>query len=192
MSMQTDIASVGVVGIVGIGGAYGRWLQGFLQTRMGVQVIGHDPVTADSVSEQELLARAQVLIFSAPIRHTPALIQRYVELAAGRERGQLWLDVTSIKQQPVAAMLQSQAEVVGLHPMGMRGAPAAMAAMAAGVVRGAGSRMRARRTRASRPGDGLGAGDGACHPSGAGRGVARLPADAGTTAGVDAVSNSFV
>ena len=40
-----------------------------------------------------------------------------MELSAGRERGRLWLDVTSLKQAPVAAMLQSQAEVVGLHPM---------------------------------------------------------------------------
>ena len=106
-----------VVGIVGSAGAYGRWLTGFLQARMGLEVLGHDPADPASLPEEALLARAQVLVFSAPIRLTPALIAHYVGLAAGREREQLWLDVTSIKQAPVAAMLASQAEVVGLHPM---------------------------------------------------------------------------
>ena len=37
-----------VVAIVGCAGAYGRWLQRFLEARMGLQVIGHDPALADS------------------------------------------------------------------------------------------------------------------------------------------------
>lgn len=45
------------------------------------------------------------------------MIECYVELAGPRAASQLWMDVTSIKQAPVAAMLASQAEVVGLHPM---------------------------------------------------------------------------
>jgi len=105
------------VGIVGSAGAYGRWLTRFLRERMGLDVVGHDPADPTSLSEVELLGRAQVLVFSAPIRRTPELIARYVALAGGREREQLWLDITSIKQAPVAAMLASQAEVVGLHPM---------------------------------------------------------------------------
>jgi prephenate dehydrogenase len=106
-----------VVGIVGSAGAYGRWLRGFLQQRMGLEVIGHDPADPQSEDPETLLSRAQVLIFSAPIRHTPALIADYVARSAGREAGRLWLDVTSVKSEPVAAMLTSQAEVVGLHPM---------------------------------------------------------------------------
>lgn len=106
-----------VIGIVGIAGAYGRWLQRFFEQRMGLPVIGHDPADAHSQSPQVLLERADVLVFSAPIRHTPELIAEYVRLSAGREQGRLWLDVTSVKQAPVQAMLQSQAEVVGLHPM---------------------------------------------------------------------------
>ncbi|HYG05784.1 MAG TPA: prephenate dehydrogenase [Stenotrophomonas sp.] len=106
-----------VVGIVGSAGAYGRWLSEFLRTRMGLEVLGHDPADPASLAEEELLERAQVLVFSAPIRLTPDVIAHYTALAGGRERGQLWLDVTSIKQAPVAAMLASQAEVVGLHPM---------------------------------------------------------------------------
>ena len=106
-----------LIGIVGSGGAYGRWLRAFFQSRMGLEVIGHDPVDAASQTPEEVLERADVLLFSAPIRHTPALIADYVRQSAGRERGRLWLDVTSIKAAPVAAMLESQAAVVGLHPM---------------------------------------------------------------------------
>ena len=106
-----------VVGIVGSAGAYGRWLRTFLEQRLGLEVIGHDPADPQSQDPETLLARAEVLVFSAPIRHTPALIAEYVTRSAGREAGRLWLDVTSVKSEPVAAMLRSQAEVVGLHPM---------------------------------------------------------------------------
>ncbi len=115
--MSATAAGTPVIGIVGSGGAYGRWLRGFFEQRMGLQVIGHDPVDAASQTPEELLERADVLLFSAPIRHTPALIREYVRQSAGRERGRLWLDVTSIKAEPVAAMLESQASVAGLHPM---------------------------------------------------------------------------
>jgi prephenate dehydrogenase len=57
-----------VVGIVGSAGAYGRWLRGFLQQRMGLEVIGHDPADPQSEDPETLLSRAQVLIFSAPTR----------------------------------------------------------------------------------------------------------------------------
>lgn len=106
-----------LIGIVGSAGAYGRWLARFFAARMGLEVIGHDPADAGSVGEAELARRADVLIFSAPIRHTAALIDRYAGLAGGHEAGRLWLDITSIKAAPVAALLRSRAEVAGLHPM---------------------------------------------------------------------------
>jgi prephenate dehydrogenase len=106
-----------VIGIVGSAGAYGRWLRGFFETRMGLPVIGHDPADPASDGEDALLARADVLLFCAPIRQTPALIDRYAQRSAGREAGRLWLDITSVKAEPVAAMLRSRAEVAGLHPM---------------------------------------------------------------------------
>ncbi|MDT3528431.1 prephenate dehydrogenase [Stenotrophomonas pavanii] len=105
------------VGIIGSAGAYGRWLTRFFQQHMQLQVIGHDPADPASHTPEQLLAQADVLVFSAPIRHTPALIAEYVRQSAGREQGRLWLDVTSVKEAPVQAMLDSQAEVVGLHPM---------------------------------------------------------------------------
>lgn len=106
-----------VVGIVGSQGAFGRWLARFLRDRMGLRVIGRDPNGDTALSPRELASQADVLVFSTPIRHAVAIIDDYVDAAAGDESGRLWLDLTSIKQQPVEAMLRSRAEVVGLHPM---------------------------------------------------------------------------
>ena len=106
-----------VVGIVGIDGAYGRWFQRFFRERLGLQVIGRDPAGDRSLTTRELVQRCDVLIFSTPIRQTTAIIAEYVDAAGGDEAGKLWLDLTSIKQAPVSAMLRSRAEVVGLHPM---------------------------------------------------------------------------
>jgi prephenate dehydrogenase len=105
------------VGIIGSAGAYGRWLTRFLRERLQLVVCGQDPADPDSRTAQELIDTCDVLIFSAPIRHTAAVIADYVRLAGARSQAQLWLDVTSIKAEPVAAMLRSEAEVVGLHPM---------------------------------------------------------------------------
>ncbi|GGD59924.1 prephenate dehydrogenase [Pseudoxanthomonas indica] len=106
-----------VIGIIGSAGAYGRWLTRFFQQRMGLTVVGQDPADPASLSPQALLQAADVLVFSAPIRHTVAIIEQYVTLAGGREARQLWLDVTSIKAGPLAAMARSGAEFAGLHPM---------------------------------------------------------------------------
>lgn len=106
-----------VVGIVGIAGAYGRWLSIFFRERMGLRVIGRDPAGDIELSPRELALQADVLIFSAPIRYSVEVIDEYVAAAASDETGKLWLDVTSIKQAPIEAMLRSHAEVVGLHPM---------------------------------------------------------------------------
>ena len=106
-----------VVGIVGSRGAFGCWLARFLREHMGVAVIGRDPASDIALSSRELVLQADVLVFSAPIRQTAAIIDEYVAAAAGDEAGKLWLDLTSIKQAPVDAMLRSRAEVVGLHPM---------------------------------------------------------------------------
>lgn len=105
------------VGIVGSAGAYGRWFTRFLRERMGLDVRGHDPADPDSDSEQTLLDACDVLVFSVPIRHSARLMRHWAALAGARSAGRLWLDLTSIKAEPVRAMLGSQAEVVGLHPM---------------------------------------------------------------------------
>ena len=106
-----------VIGLVGSQGAYGRWLRQFFETRLHSRVLGHDPAAPDNDPLERLLDEADVLLFTAPIRRTVEIIDDCVARSAGRERGRLWLDVTSIKHAPVEAMCRSQAEVVGLHPM---------------------------------------------------------------------------
>jgi prephenate dehydrogenase len=105
------------IGLVGSQGSYGRWLRRFFEQRMGLRVFGRDPGGDTELSERELIEAVDVLVFCAPIRQTCSVIRHYVEQAGGIERGQLWLDITSIKAAPVAEMLASQAEVAGLHPM---------------------------------------------------------------------------
>src|SRR5579863_7700005 len=115
--LHSSPASHPTIGIVGSRGAYGRWLRRFFEQRMGLRVVGRDPAGDEGLSIGDLIAAADVLIFSAPIRATSALIADYVAQTRGSEHGKLWLDLTSIKSAPVAALLTSQAEVVGLHPM---------------------------------------------------------------------------
>ncbi len=105
------------IGIVGSAGAYGRWLAQFFVERMGCRVLGCDPADPSACSLVELLAHSEVIVFCAPISETTRLIGEAVNLAGERAAVQLWIDVTSIKATPVAAMLASHAEVLGLHPM---------------------------------------------------------------------------
>ncbi|MBD8527107.1 prephenate dehydrogenase/arogenate dehydrogenase family protein [Pseudomarimonas arenosa] len=106
-----------IVGVIGSAGGYGRWLCQFFAERMGLQVIGHDPSDSSSVAPEALAARADVLLFSVPISVTQQAIEHFAQLNPARAEQQLWLDITSVKQMPVEAMLRSPAEVVGLHPM---------------------------------------------------------------------------
>ena len=117
MQARRHVIPSPTIAIVGSAGTYGRWLRGFFERRMGLHVLGHDPGDPASDDPETLVARADVLLFAAPIRQTPELVDDYVRRSAGREAGRLWLDITSIKQGPVEAMLRSRAEVVGLHPM---------------------------------------------------------------------------
>jgi prephenate dehydrogenase len=117
MASSAEVRTNPTIGIVGSRGAYGRWLRQFFETRMALGVIGRDPAGDEELAPADLIAAADVLIFCAPIRATAGLIAEYVAIANGSERGKLWLDLTSIKSAPVAALLQSQAEVAGLHPM---------------------------------------------------------------------------
>ncbi|MCI1709579.1 MAG: prephenate dehydrogenase [Chiayiivirga sp.] len=117
MTIAAPGGEVPVIGIVGNEGAYGRWLTRFCREQLGLRVIGSDPASAESLTPRQLVLQSDVLVFSVPIRATVRVIDTYVHAAAGAEAGKLWLDLTSIKQAPVEAMLRSRAEVVGLHPM---------------------------------------------------------------------------
>jgi prephenate dehydrogenase len=105
------------VGIVGIAGAYGRWLERFFGERMGLPVSGCDPALRQGPSPQEVRDRSEILVFAVPIRHSASIIRALTAEMPRRPIAPLWIDVTSIKQAPVEAMLAAPVEVLGLHPM---------------------------------------------------------------------------
>ena len=114
---STGSATLPTLGIVGSAGAYGRWMRTLVASRLGWAVLGSDPADPESLSADALIDRCDILLFSAPVRRTEGLIRDYAARAGAHARDQLWLDLTSIKLAPVRAMLGSEAEVVGLHPM---------------------------------------------------------------------------
>lgn len=101
------------VGIIGIAGAYGRWLERFFR-QAGCTVIGADRSLPRGDDSRSVVERADVVVFSVPLDQTVGIIEQLVDVS---RPDQLWIDITSIKAAPIAAMLKSRAEVVGLHPM---------------------------------------------------------------------------
>lgn len=101
------------VGIIGINGLFGQMLKKFFE-QIGCSVIGSGKKTPTGLSNSQVVEQSDVVIFSVPIKDTSAIISSV--LPHVRE-DQLLMDVTSIKQPAVEAMLKSPAQVVGLHPM---------------------------------------------------------------------------
>jgi prephenate dehydrogenase len=98
-------------GIIGGTGKMGRLFSGLLsQAGYDVIVSGRTtPVTAEAIASD-----CDLVMVSVPIRETEAVIGRIAPLLSG---DQLLCDLTSLKVFPVAAMLRSRAQVIGLHPM---------------------------------------------------------------------------
>jgi chorismate mutase/prephenate dehydrogenase len=80
--------------------------------------LGHQVLSADLETElrpEDAAATADVVIISVPIRETRAVIERLGPLV---RKEALLMDVTSIKTDPMEAMLAStEASVLGTHPM---------------------------------------------------------------------------
>jgi prephenate dehydrogenase len=102
-----------VVGIVGSSGRFGKMLKEFFE-QIGCTVIGSDKEKSRGERQAEVVRRSDVVIFSVPIKETPAAIRSLLPFI---REDQLLMDVTSVKQPAVDAMLESKAQVVGLHPM---------------------------------------------------------------------------
>jgi prephenate dehydrogenase len=100
-----------IIGIVGINGEFGQWLKKFFEN-LGYEVIGSDKQTQPT--NDDVCMKSDVVIFSVPIMETPSIIE---SLLPHFRADQLLMDVTSIKQPAIEAMLKSPAQVVGLHPM---------------------------------------------------------------------------
>jgi chorismate mutase/prephenate dehydrogenase len=100
------------VAIIGGEGGMGRSLNTLFSD------LGHDVSSADLETQLRpavAAATADVVIVSVPIRETRAVIEQLGPLV---RKESLLMDVTSIKADPMAAMLAStEASVVGTHPM---------------------------------------------------------------------------
>jgi chorismate mutase/prephenate dehydrogenase len=100
------------IAIIGGEGGMGRSLNTLFSD------LGHDVLSVDlqtKLRPAEAAATADVVIVSVPIRETRAVIEQVGPLV---RKDALLMDVTSIKTDPVAAMLaSSEASVVGTHPM---------------------------------------------------------------------------
>ena len=100
------------IAIIGGEGGMGRSLNTLFSD------LGHEVRSADLQTELrpvEAAATADVVIVSVPIRETRQVIEQLGPLV---REDSLLMDVTSIKTDPMAAMLEStEASVVGTHPM---------------------------------------------------------------------------
>jgi prephenate dehydrogenase len=98
-------------GIIGGTGKMGRLFAGVFR-RAGYEVMVSGRSTA--ITNHDIAQECDLVMVSVPIRDTVQVIE---EIAPLLEKGQLLCDLTSLKAGPVQAMLKSNAEVIGLHPM---------------------------------------------------------------------------
>jgi prephenate dehydrogenase len=99
------------VGIIGGQGEMGRLFRGFFEKR-GYQVDIADLKTPKS--SKDVIESSDVVVFSVPLHRTVEIIEKNL---AYLKPDQLVMDLTSLKVEPIHAMLKSKASVVGLHPM---------------------------------------------------------------------------
>jgi len=101
-----------LIGIVGGNGRMGSWFKHFFE-QQGLGVLTAGP--GDDPSPAELAQRCDVVVLSVPIAATLPVIR---ELAPQVRPEALLMDLTSIKAEPVRAMLAWGAcQVVGAHPL---------------------------------------------------------------------------
>lgn len=98
-------------GIIGGTGRMGN-LFAPVFVRAGYEVLASGRKTA--LSNADLARQCDLVIVSVPIRDTVRVIR---EIAPLLSEDQLLCDLTSLKVKPVESMLQSAAQVAGLHPM---------------------------------------------------------------------------
>ena len=100
------------VGIIGGTGRMGSWFADLLeQSGATVYRIGR---TTD-LTPSEAAAKCDVVVISVPIAQTVKIIREIGPLVS---KHALLMDLTSIKKEPVQAMLEhSNAQVVGAHPL---------------------------------------------------------------------------
>lgn len=100
------------IAIIGGEGGMGRSLQALFSD------LGHEVLSADldtPLRPKDAASKADVVVISVPIRETRSVIE---DLGPIVREDALLMDVTSIKTEPMQAMLAStRASVLGTHPM---------------------------------------------------------------------------
>jgi prephenate dehydrogenase len=101
------------IGIVGGTRGMGNWFANFLEEEgYRVHVFGRNMGTEDIARMADI---CRVVVVSVPIRVTGAVIEK---IGTYVRKDALLMDLTSLKEEPVQAMLKaSVSEVVGCHPL---------------------------------------------------------------------------
>ncbi len=106
-----------IIGIIGYGG-WGRAIENTFHD-LGYEVICADKELAPGlVSKEEVMQKADVVIFCVDIWETIPLIKNLMPLAHG---GQLLMDITSVKTWTMHEMSRHNIHAIGLHPQGQPG-----------------------------------------------------------------------
>lgn len=99
------------VGIIGGKGKMGDWFKQFFEKNdFGVIISDLDTETTN----KELVKQSDAVIFSVPIGETVKVIEEVVPFTRPE---QILIDLTAIKTPAMDAMLKSECEVLGLHPV---------------------------------------------------------------------------
>ena len=100
------------IGIIGGAGAMGGWFAAFFR-KQGYTV--HIAEKTSGMTIPELAERCAVVIVSVPIEITATVI---CQIGPFMKKDALLMDLTSLKTEPMAAMLEaSPSAVIGLHPL---------------------------------------------------------------------------
>ena len=106
-----NIRSIGIIGGThGIGQSFVEHFQEkYGETK---QILASGRKT--KVTNKDIVAQCDLIIFAVPIATTESVISECLPFS---RKEQIWADFTSIKTASVEAMLQSKADVCGMHPM---------------------------------------------------------------------------
>ena len=100
-----------VIGIIGGKGEMGElFTRVFRENGFRVLISDNDPKPAN----KELIEESDVVMFSVPLHLATKIIEKEIKYV---RPDQLVIDLSSLKEKQVKAMMKGKAEVVGIHPM---------------------------------------------------------------------------
>ncbi len=110
-AMSTRWSERSIVGVIGGLGEMGKLFSKFFSSH-GFQVKVADVETP--LTPEQVAGESDIVVFAVPLHKSVEIIGKLVPYT---RRGQLLMDLTSLKEATVREMLKSPACVVGLHPM---------------------------------------------------------------------------